>query len=106
MQKIIAVALAEFLALCPGVTLSASTDSANEQRVVLRTGANSGIGRMTVERRARSAAQIIRGKASDERLYPNHHYPCSYSREDLEKMMDSEAALVRADKLCGMPGEI
>jgi NADP-dependent 3-hydroxy acid dehydrogenase YdfG len=61
MQKTMAVALAVFLASCPGVALSASAESADEQRAVLITGASSGIGRMTAERLARSGYFVYAG---------------------------------------------
>lgn len=50
-------------------------------------------------------AQITIGKAFEELLHLNHDHPYSYSREDLIKMMDSEAAIVRGDKPRGMPDE-
>lgn len=50
-------------------------------------------------------AQITIGKAFEELLHLNYDHPYSYSRDDLIKMMDSEAAIVRGDKPRGMPGE-
>ena len=50
-------------------------------------------------------AQITIGKAVEELVHLNYDHPFSYSREDLVKMMDSEAAIVRGEKPRGMPGE-
>lgn len=50
-------------------------------------------------------AQLTIGKAFEELLHLNYDQPYSYSREDLIKMMDSEAAVVRGEKPRGMPGE-
>ena len=50
-------------------------------------------------------AQITIGKSFEELLQLNHDQPYEYSREDLIKMMDSEAAIVRGEKPRGMPGE-
>lgn len=51
-------------------------------------------------------AQITIGKAFEELLQLNHDHPYSYSRDDLIRMMDSEASIVRGEKPRGMPGEI
>ena len=50
-------------------------------------------------------AQITIGKGFEELLHLNYDHPHSYSREDLIRMMDSEAAIVRGEKPRGLPGE-
>ena len=49
-------------------------------------------------------AQLTIGKSFEELLHLNHDQPYEYSREDLIKMMDSEAAIVRGEKPRGVPG--